>query len=414
MRSLSHVAHRLTGQPMFGLLARSREMESQGKEIFHFEIGDPSFESPAPAVEAAKSALDSGLTHYTDSTGTREFREAVQGYVERHRGFRPRLNQVLICPANAAIDFTVRCLANPCDEVIYPDPGFPTYHSVLTYNGMTPVPLPLREQNGFRLDLSDLNRRITDKTKLVIINSPQNPTGAVMSRQAIMAVAEIARERDVFLLSDEVYSRIIYDERHYSPSLVDQCRERIILLDSLSKVHSMSGWRLGFVVGPEELIEKMGLLLQTILSCLPAFTQAGGVAALKSDDRTLCEQICTLRKRRDTLVKGLNGLPGMSCVEPEGAFYAFANISRTGMSSTEYSDCLLRETGVCVLPGTCFGEYGRDYVRLCYASTTIEMIEAALLRMKTFHSGCEDCRGIVGITKTKLRTERVSPSELAI
>jgi len=386
MGALSKVAQGLIGQPMFGLLAKSRKMEAEGKRVVHFEIGDPNFRSPFEAVEAAKAALDAGMTHYTDSMGTREFREAIQNYVEADCGFRPLLGQILICPANAIIDFTARCLVNPGEEVIYPDPGFPTYHSVINYNGMVPVAVPLRTENGFRMNPDDVRGRITNKTRLIIINTPHNPTGAVMSKEEILDIARVAEQRDIHLLSDEVYAKIVYDGKHYSPCVLDQCRERTIVLGSLSKMYSMSGWRLGYAIGPEELIAKMGLLLQTIMSCLPAFTQAGGVAALRADNRALSDGISTLRKRRDVLIRGLNKLPGISCIMPEGAFYAFADITGTNMSSDEYSECLLNETGVCVLPGTCFGRFGQGYVRLCYASTTTEAIEEALKKMGEFHA----------------------------
>lgn len=235
------------------------------------------------------------------------------------------------------------------------------------------------------MDPEDVRRKITAKTKLIIINSPQNPTGSVMSKDQILEIARIAEENDTYLLSDEVYARIVYDGLSYSPAVADKCRERTIILNSLSKVYSMSGWRLGYAVGPENLITKLGLLLQTILSCLPPFTQWGGVATLKGDHHFLDERIKTLRARRDRLVKGLNELTGVSCVVPGGSFYAFPNIRGTGMSSDEYTSQLLEETGVCSLSGNCFGRFGEGYVRLCYASTPIEVLEEALTKMKKFH-----------------------------
>jgi len=386
MRSLSRIARGLIGQPMFGLLAKSRKMEEEGRRIIHFEIGDPNSPSPIVAINAAKAALDAGMTHYTDSMGTYKFREAIQHYVKSNYGFRASLSQILVCPANAIIDFTARCLVNPGEEVIYPDPGFPTYYSVINYNGMKPVGISLREENKFRMSPDDIRSSITSKTRLIIINSPHNPTGSVMSKQEVLEVARIVKEYDIYLLSDEVYAKIIYGGEHYSPSIVDRCEERTILLSSLSKAYSMSGWRLGFAVGPEELIQKMNLLLQTVMSCLPAFTQAGGAAVLGADDGFLSDSVHRLCQRRDVLVEGLNRLRGVSCVMPDGAFYAFANITGTDMSSDEYSESLLNETGVCVLPGSCFGDFGHGYVRLCYASTTVTMIEEALEKMKQFHA----------------------------
>jgi len=367
---------------MFGLLAKAKEIERAGRRIIHFEIGDPNFDSPIHAVEAAKKALDDNLTHYTNSMGMIEFREAATEYTELNWGFRPSVNQILICPANAVIDFVARCVVNPGEEVIYPDPGFPTYHSVINYNGMSPVGIQLREENSFRMNPDDIRSRITDKTRLIIINTPQNPTGAVMTEEEVLEVARIAEEYNLYLLSDEVYARIVYDKKHFSPSVVDKCRERTILLFSLSKVYSMSGWRLGYAVGPEKLIQKMGLLLETIISCLPAFTQLGGQITLSGDHEFLTERNRILRERRDLLIDGLNSLPGVSCVVPDGSFYAFANIKGTGLSGDEFSDMMLKEVGVCVLPGNCFGKFGEEYVRLCYASTEVEVIAEALDKMR--------------------------------
>lgn len=385
MKRLAKITDGLIGQPMFNLLVKAQEMERSGRRIIHFEIGNPNFNSPLYAIEALKKALDANLTHYTDSMGIIEFREAICDYTELNWGFKPSINQVLVCPANAIIDFASRCVLNPGEEAIYPDPGFPTYYSVLNYNGMIPVGAPLKEENDFRMNPDDVRRRVTNKTRLIIINTPQNPTGSVMTKEEILEMAKIAEERGIYLLSDEVYSRITYGKTHYSPSIVDQCKERTILLNSLSKVYAMSGWRLGYAVGPENLIRKMGLLLQTIISCMPAFTQLGARAALLGDQKLVAERNEVLRERRDVLVKGLNSLPGISCVVPQGSLYAFPNIRNSGMTSDEYSEKLLQEVGVCILSGNCFGEFGEGYVRLCYASTPVEMIKEALGGMKKFH-----------------------------
>jgi len=371
---------------MFNLLAKAQEIEETGRGIIHFEIGDPNFNSPSQAIEAAKKGLDDNLTHYTNSMGMIEFREAAAEYTELNWGFKPSVSQILVSPANAIIDFAIRCIVNPGEEVICPDPGFPTYHSAIVYNGIIPAGIRLKEENSFRMNPNDIRNRINDKTRLIIINTPQNPTGSVMTEEEILEVAEIADEYDLYLLSDEVYAKIIYEGKHFSPSVVDKCKERTILLFSLSKVYSMSGWRLGFAIAPDKLIEKMGLLLQTIVSCLPGFIQLGGRAALLGGERFLAQMVDTLRKRRDMLINGLNGLPGVSCVVPDGSFYALPNIKGTGMTSDEYSENMLQEVGVCVLPGKCFGEFGEGYVRLSYASTTVEMIEKALGKMAKFHN----------------------------
>lgn len=385
MKKLSLAARRLVGQPMFALLAQAKTLERQGKKILHFEIGDPSFPSPDIAVTTAKAALDEGLTHYTTSMGLLEFREAICVYINQTRGFMPALEQVVASPANAIVDFVARCVANAGDEIIIPDPGFPTYASVIAYNGFIPVPIPLRAENKFRLQPDDIARKITAKTKLIIINTPQNPTGAVMTEEEIQGVAQLAKKHDVFLLSDEVYSTITYGAVHHSPSVIDHCKTHTILLNSLSKAYSMSGWRLGYAVGPEKLMQKVGLLLETILSCLPPFTQRGGQAVLKAHQGFLNQRIEDLRKRRDILIAGLNQLPGISCVVPEGAFYAFPSTKHTGMTADEYAQKLLLETGVCVLPGSCFGKQGNDFIRLSYASIEPEQITEALEKMRVFH-----------------------------
>jgi len=367
---------------MFALLAKARGMERAGKDIIHFEIGDPDFDSPQHVKEAAKFALDNNETHYTESIGIPEFREATAAYIKRNLGFSPDLDQVLACPANAVIDFVARCVVNPGEEVIYPDPGFPTYHSVIAYNGMVPVGVSIKEKNNFRMNPEDVRAKVTDKTRLIIMNSPQNPTGSVMTKEEVLEMANIAKEHDVYLLSDETYSKMLYEKEHHSPGVLDECRERTIILGSLSKEYSMSGWRLGYAVGPKDVIEKMSLLLQTILSCLPRFTQLGGVSALTGDQAFLNERMDILQERRDILIGGLNDLDGVSCVTPEAAFYAFANVIKTGITSAKYADRALEEVGVCMLPGECFGEFGNGYVRLSFGSTSKEMIEDALGRLK--------------------------------
>ncbi len=404
MKPLASITNGLIGQPMFNLLAKAREMERSGARIIHFEIGDPNFNSPLHAIEAAKAALDDNFTHYTDSMGTIEFREAIAAYTELHWGFKPSVNQILVCPANTIIDFASRCVVNPGEGIIYPDPGFPTYTSVINYNGMVPMGVPLKEENAFRMNPDDAHRRITDSTRLIIINTPQNPTGSVMTKEEVLEMARIAADHDLYLLSDEVYSKITYGKHHYSPSSVDRCQSHTIILGSLSKIYSMSGWRLGYAVGPEKLIQKMGLLLQTILSCLPVFTQVGGKAALLGDQKLVAERNKILKDRRDLLVKGLNRLPGVSCLVPDGSFYAFPNIKNTGMTSDDYSEEVLRNAGVCALSGNCFGRYGEGYVRFCYASTPVDVIEEALGKLSKYHK--EKFTAVPGAKKREIGTSR--------
>ena len=373
---LADITRGLTGQPMFSLLAQAEEMERSGREIIHFEIGDPNFVSPSHVKDAAKMAIDKNLTHYTNSMGILECREAVVDYVNDNLGFRPSIEQILICPANAIIDFVVRCVVNPGEEIIHPDPGFPTYSSVIEYNGMVSVGAPLEEKNNFRMNPDDVSERITKKTKLLVVNTPQNPTGAVMTRKEVFEMARIAELNNLYLLSDEVYSAITYDKTHHSPTKLDQCKERSILLGSLSKNFSMSGWRLGYAVGPKKLIEKMGLLLETTSSCVSPFIQRGGIEALLGKQNKIYEMVDEYRKRRDVMIKGLNSLPGISCFKPKGAFYAFPNIIETGYSSQQFTELVLEKAGVAVTPGPIFGNYGEGFVRLCYVNSIVNIEKA--------------------------------------
>lgn len=385
MIQLSNMCDRLIGQPMFELLKKARSIENKGNRVIHYEIGDPNYNSPKNVIDAAKKALDENKTHYTNSAGLPELREAVRDYVYSFNGFKPLTEQIVICPANAIIDFVCRCVANIGDDIIYPNPGFPTYYSSILYNGFNPVPVYITEKNNFRMNPSDVEKAITNKTKLIIMNSCQNPTGSVMSEEEIRHMEEISEKYNIFLLSDEVYSRITYGSKFYSPSKKDNCLDRTIILQSLSKTFSMSGWRLGFVIAPEHLSIKISLLLQTILSCLPPFTQFAAIEALNGDQTDFNNRVVELKDRRDILINGLNSLKGVSCLQPEGSFYAFPNITGTGMTCQEYSDSLLEKTGVCVLPGNCFGDGGEGYVRLCYASTNIYEIIESIDKMKEFH-----------------------------
>lgn len=382
MKKLSKITQGLIGQPMFQLLAKVKEMERAGEEVIHFEIGDPNFDTPSEVFKAVKESLDNKETHYTDSMGLWDLRQEICSFIEKKLGYKPKIEQVLIIPANAIIDFVVRCVTNPGEEVIYPDPGFPTYFSVINYIGMKPVPIPLKEENGFRMNPDDIRKSITNNTRLIIINSPNNPTGSMMTKEEVKEVAQIAKEKDIFLLSDEVYSGVIYEKDHFSPSIYDQCRERTITLNSFSKIYSMSGWRLGYAVGPQSLIAKMGLLLETIISCVPPFIQRAGITALLSCQELIKQRNEELRQRRDILIEGLNSIAGISCLLPDGAFYAFANIAKTGLTARHLMDVLLEKAGVAVLDGEYFGHYGKGYLRLCYASTSIETIRLAIEKIR--------------------------------
>lgn len=377
MKKLSESAMNIDGQPMFKLLDRARQLEAQGKSILHFEIGDPDFRTPDNIIRAASDAMQNGLTHYTSSLGMPDFRKAICKATKNSRGFEPHIDQVLVTPsANIAIFYAVFCLVDRGCEVIVPDPGFPSYYSTIKMCGAVPVRVPLREENGFRMNPADVEARITDKTRLIIINSPQNPTGSVMTAEEIRDIYRLAEKYDLYLYSDEIYARMIYEAGFYSPSAFDHCKERTIVSNGFSKAFAMTGWRLGAVVGPTEVIERMGLLLQTTSSCVSPFIQVAGIEAIAGDQAPVRAMMDEYRARRDLLVNGLNTIPGFSCQMPGGAFYAFCNIRGTDMSSEVIANYLLEDAGVAVLPGTNFGGYGEGYIRLCYASSKSDISEA--------------------------------------
>lgn len=374
--------YRILGEGAFEVLAKAQALEREGKKVLHFEIGQPDFPTPTHVKEVGKKAIDDNFTGYVASGGIRELKEAIQDEIEASRGFRPTLEQVLVLPgAKPGIFFSMLATVNPHEEIIYPDPGFPTYGSVVQYLNAGDVPVSLKEENEFRLSPDDIRDKITDKTKLVILNSPQNPTGSVMTGKEIAEVAEIVEEHDVFLLSDEIYSKMLYDETFHSPTVRDECKERTIILDGFSKSYAMTGWRLGYVVGPEALIEKMGILMINALSCTTSFVQKAGIQALNGPQDDLHAMMKAFRTRRDAIVKGLNEVLGFSCLTPEGAFYAFPSIKGTGKTSQEIADHLLYKAGVACLPGSCFGPSGEGYLRFSYA-TSVEVIEQAIQKIK--------------------------------
>ena len=383
MKKLADGMYREMNEGAFAALAEAKRLEAEGKRILHFEIGEPGFDTPSHIVEEACKALADGFTRYVPAAGIPELRQAIADDVEVSRGYRPSIDQILVLPgANLGIFFAMAATLNPSDEVIYPDPGFPTYDSTASYLGVKKVPVPLFEDNAFRMAPEDVGSRITDNTKLIILNSPQNPTGSAIKKNELEEIAEMARERDIFLLSDEVYSKMLYHGEHHSPTVLDGARDRSILLDGFSKNYSMTGWRLGYMVGPEELIKRLTKLFITTISCTTAFVQKAGVAAIKGDQTFLHGMMDTFLERRDTMVKGLNSIPGFKCLTPDGAFYAFANIRETGMTSAEMTHHLLYKAGVAVLPGTVFGPGGEGYVRFAFA-TSLENIREAIDNIKT-------------------------------
>lgn len=384
MEGLSGLSARIEGQPMLKIMARVQEMERAGRSVVHFELGEPDFDTPAHIVERACTALHEGKTHYTNSMGIYELREAIARHIRETRGFLPSLDQVLVTPsANVVISYAVGCLLNPGDEMIVQDPCFPTYLGVANFFGVKVVPVSLKESNGLRLDPEDVRKAMTPKTRLILVNSPSNPTGAVLKPEEVEALYRVAEAHDVYLLSDEIYGRMVYgDVRVVSPSTFDSCRERVIVLDGFSKTYAMTGWRIGYVIAPPPVAEKMGLFHQLTSTCLPHFSQEAAIEALSGPQDAVSDMVKEYRARRDLFVAGLNALPGVRCVEPGGAFYTFPNIEGTGMDDLAFSEMMLEEAGVSMVPGSFFGEAGRGFVRLCYA-TSRENIEEALRRMAT-------------------------------
>ncbi len=382
MHRFTSSANRLSGQAAFKVLAKAKAMEAKGREILHFEIGEPDVLSPPHVVNAAKKALDDGFTQYVPSQGIPDLREAICDEVEKTRGFRPTRDQVLVMPgANPGIYYSVACLVEQSQNIVLQDPGFMTYYAVVDYTGIGANKVRVLEENNFRMDPDDVRKAIDDKTRLILMNSPQNPTGSVMTKQEIAEMAEIAEENNVYLVTDEIYSKLTYDYPHYTPSIRDECKERTILLDGFSKSYSMTGWRIGFLVGPEPVVEKMTLALQTIDSCTTSFVQKAAKAAITGPQDQVKRMRDDYKKRRDVIIKGLNEVDHISCVMPQGAFYAFPNIKKTGMTSMEFANYMLEEMGIAVLPGTGFGPGGEGFIRFSYA-TDMDTIKNAIDIMK--------------------------------
>jgi len=362
----------------FEVLARARALEAVGAKIIHLEIGEPDFPTAPHIVEAAVEALRTGATHYVPAPGIMPLREAVAAFLERTGRMRVTPDRVVVTPgAKPIMFFTILALANEGDEVLYPDPGFPMYESIASFAGAVPVPVPLRERNGFRIDTDELERLITPRSRLLIINSPHNPCGSALTREDCEAIADIALRHDLAVLSDEVYWAIRYDGKHASVLDVDGMADRTILLDGWSKTFAMTGWRLGFGVFPPALVEPVTRLAINSVSCTSAFSQYGAIAALEGSWEPVEQMVSEFSRRRDIVVAGLNDLPGISCLAPQGAFYAFANITGTGFTATELQAALLKEAGVATLAGTAFGPWGEGFLRLSYANSA-ENLRAAI------------------------------------
>ncbi len=377
----AHRMSRLGTETAFEVLAAARALESQGREIIHLEIGEPDFNPPDSVVEAAVQALHGGWHHYTPANGIQPLREAVAEEVARTRGIPVDPEEVVITPgAKPIIFFSLLALAEEGWEVIYPDPGFPIYESMIRFTGAVPVPLPLREAQDFRIDVEELASLVTERTRLIIINSPSNPTGSVLTGDDLRRLAEILADRPVMVLSDEIYSRILYEGTHASIASQPGMKDRTIILDGFSKTYAMTGWRLGYGVMPRNLAAAVGKLMINSNSCTAAFTQVAGIAALRGDQQPVRRMVETFRRRRDRVVELLNQVEGISCRTPRGAFYAFPRIRDLGLSSQELQRKLLHEYGVALLSGTAFGRWGEGYVRLSYAAS-MQSLEAGIERL---------------------------------
>ena len=373
---------RLGTETAFEVLVRAKALEAQGRDVIHLEVGEPDFDTPANIVEAGAEALRSGWTHYGPSAGQPELRDAISSYLKRSRGAEYGADQIIVTPGGKPVMFFVLlALLDEGDEAIYPNPGFPIYESMIDFTGATPVPSPLREGNGFSLDVEELASLITPRTKLLIINSPGNPTSGVLDRVQIETIAKLAVEHDLTVLADEIYSEILYEGEHISIATMPGMAERTIILDGFSKTYAMTGWRLGYGAMPSELVPHINKLMVNSVSCTSMAVQRAGIEALTGPQDEVRSMVAAFRTRRDLIVDGLNAIPGISCLLPKGAFYVFPNITGTGMSSKQFADHLLQEHGVAALSGTAFGQYGEGYLRLSYANSE-ENLKKALGRVE--------------------------------
>jgi aspartate aminotransferase len=374
---LAEKMSRIGTESAYEVLAKARELERQGKKVIHLEIGEPDFPTPAHVVDAGKRALDEGWTKYGPTPGFPEFREAIAAYVSRTRAIKVEADNICVVPGGKpTMFFSMVALLESGDEVIYPNPGFPIYESMIRFLGAAPVPIPLVESRGFSFDLDILRDRLSPKTKMVILNSPANPTGGIISKEDMRRLVDVLRDRDVVVLSDEIYSRIWYEAEPSSIASFEGMAEKTIILDGFSKTYSMTGWRLGYGVMPLWLADAVNKLTVNSNSCTASFTQRAGLAALKGPQDCVTVMVSEFRGRRDAIVKGLNEIPGFRCSVPAGAFYAFPNITGTGMSSKDVANFLLNEAGVACLSGSAFGQYGEGYLRFSYANSLENILEA--------------------------------------
>ncbi len=366
----------------FEVLAKAKKLEAEGKHIIHLEIGEPDFPTPDNICEAAIKSIKAGDTHYTPSNGTIELRTSIAKYMSRTRGIEFKPDEVVVTPGGKPVMFyAIIALVDEGDEVIYPNPGFPIYESMIKFMGGIPVPVQLKEEKGFAFDPEDLKKLITDKTKLLIMNTPQNPTGGILTKDDILKIADIIKDKEIWVLSDEIYSRLIFRGEHFSISQVPGFKERTIILDGFSKYYAMTGWRAGFGVMNLELAPMISRLMTNSNSCTNAFVQKGCIEALEGPQDSVDKMRAEFLERRDLIVDGLNSIKGFSCIVPDGAFYAFPNITKTGYKSRDLNDHLLYKANVAALSGTAFGEFGEGYLRFSYANSK-ENIKEAIRRIK--------------------------------
>jgi aspartate aminotransferase len=384
MTSLADSLQELGTESAFSVLARAKEIEASGREVIHLEIGEPDFDTPAHVTQAAIEALHAGETHYCPAAGLPDFRATIAEHLSASRGVDIPASRVLVATgAKPFLFFTILATCNPGDEVIYPDPGFPIYESAIRWSGARPVPLPLLEERDFAFDPADLEALLGERTKLVILNSPQNPTGGMLAPADIERAAELIARTRAWVLSDEVYSQIHYGDPFASIASLPGMLDRTILLDGLSKTYAMTGWRCGFAAVPEPLVDPLTRFFVNCTSCVPPFVQIAGIAALTGRRDDVDTMVAEFHRRRDLFVAGLNDLPGVSCRTPKGAFYAFPNVGDVPLGADELADRLLEEAGVALLAGSAFGQVGRDNLRVSYANSE-ENLERALARMREF------------------------------
>jgi aspartate/methionine/tyrosine aminotransferase len=378
----------------FEAAARARALEATGRSVVHLEIGEPDFDTPSNVRDAAKAALDAGMTHYPPFAGLPELRAAIAADTTARRGFTVEPSNVFVTVGGKGVMvYAIMALIDPGDEAIVPDPGYPIYESITRFVGGTPIPIPIRMERDFRLDVDELASLITPRTKLLVLNSPANPTGGVLTRGDIERIAELALRHDLVVLSDEIYSRILYDgAEHVSIASLDGMAERTIVLDGFSKTYAMTGWRLGYAVVPDWLVKPYGQLIINTISGVTAFAQAGAIEALRGPQAAVEAMVEEFVARRDLVVDGLNAIPGFRCHRPQGAFYVFPDISGTGLSGAELADRLLYEAGVCVLAGTAFGGVGGNHIRISYANSRENLTEA-LGRLRRFVEPLVAARG---------------------